>query len=54
MRQTLRRQILQGLIQSLVLINEIRLRMAYGPLYEIRSNKSLAATRLESLTEQED
>lgn len=47
-------KIVQALIQNLVILNEIRLRMVYGSIYEIKNNKSLAATRLKSLTKQED
>jgi hypothetical protein len=54
MRYILYEQIIQRLIQNLMLLNERRLRMAYGSIYEIRNNKSLAVTRLKSLAEQED
>jgi hypothetical protein len=52
--KTMHGKIVQVLIQNLVFLNEIRLRIAYGPIHEIKNNKSLAATRLKSLTKQED
>lgn len=54
MKQTPCGKIVQALLQNLVLLNEVKLWMAYGPLYRIKNNKSLAATRLNNLAEQED
>ena len=33
------------MIQNLVLLNEIRLRIAYGPMHEIKNNKSMAGNQ---------
>lgn len=53
-KQTMYGKLVQVLIQNLLILNEIRLRMAYGSIHEIKNSKSLGATRLKSLAERED
>ncbi len=39
-------KIIAELVQELVMRNELRLMIIYGPLYEIKTTTSLAVTRL--------